>query len=177
MLQQACFNFSPLSKVRLSYLKCPTSNSVVHYTCILSVIPTLNALLRIGRYSTPNALLCIGASYSKYSTSTYNRVSYSKCPAPYKCVLIRIDFIWSPASYKTLLWSVQQDVIDKPRIIYKLYKDYSRRLSTSNYDSYGFKTCEKTHYPTSILVSTTSSQHGLKLHKLTSCTTSCITSI
>ena len=143
-----------LYTIRYSYSECPTPYRQVFYS-----------------------LLCIGVSYSKYSTSTYNRVSYSKCPAPYKCVLIRIDFIWSPASYKTLLWSVQQDVIDKPRITYKLYKDYSRRLSTSNYDSYGFKTCEKTHYPTSILVSTTSSQHGLKLHKLTSCTTSCITSI
>ena len=172
MLQQPCFSFSPLSEVRLSYLKCPTSNSVIHYTCILSVIPTLNALLRIGSYSTPNALLCIGVSYSRYSTSTYNRVSYSNCPAPYKCVLIRIDTIRSPASYKTLPRSVQQDVIDKPRIIYKLYKDYSRRLFTSNYDSYGFKTCEKTCSTTSILVSTTSSQHGLKLHKLTSCITS-----
>ena len=72
---------------------------------------------------------------------------------------------------KTLLRSVQQDKIDKPRIIDKLYQDYSGRLFPSNYDSCGFKTCEKILSPTSILVSTTSSQHGLKRHKVTNCIT------
>ena len=92
-------------------MKCPTSNSGMHYTCILFVGSTLNALLRIAGYSTPNALLCIatcttlnallciGASYSEYPT-TYNQVSYSKCPSPYKYVLIRIDTIRSLASYE-----------------------------------------------------------------------------
>ena len=69
----------------------------MHYTCVLSVGPTLIALLRIAGYSTPNVLLCIGVSYSKYPTM-YNRVSI--CPTLYKCVLIRIDTIRSPAWYE-----------------------------------------------------------------------------
>ena len=118
--------------MRHSYLKCPTSNSGMHYTCILSIGPTLNVLLRIAGYSTPNALLfiavwptpnallCIGVSYSEYPTK-YNRVSYSKCPTPYKCDLIRIDVIRTRLRIKTLFRLVQQDVIDKLRIIHKLY--------------------------------------------------------
>ena len=97
--------------MRHIYLKCPTSNSGMHYTCILSVGPTPNALLRIAACSTPNVLLCIAecpapnallriaVSYSEYPT-TYSPVSYSECPTPYKCALLLIDTIRSPASYK-----------------------------------------------------------------------------
>ena len=45
--------------MRHSYLNCPTLNSDMHYTYILPVGPTPNALLRIAGCLTLNALLRI----------------------------------------------------------------------------------------------------------------------
>ena len=95
-----------------------------HYTCILCVDPTPNALLhivgcctpiapvRIAGCPTPIALVRISACptpngltpYSRVSYSEcptlYSRVSYSKCPTLYKCAILRIDTIWCPTPYK-----------------------------------------------------------------------------
>ena len=83
------FNFSPLSGMRHSYLRCSTFSSdtvPVYYLLHLFSIAgcsTLNALLRIAGYPTP-----------------YSRVSYFECLTPYKCPLLRINIIRCPASYK-----------------------------------------------------------------------------
>ena len=79
--KKTCFNFLPLSEMRHSYLRCPTSNRC-----------TIPAYYRW--------------SYSEYPTSK-SRLSYSECPTLYKCSLLSIDTIRSPVSYKTLLRSVQ----------------------------------------------------------------------
>ena len=59
-------------------MRCPTLNSkCTRYTCILSVGPTPNALLRIANCPTPYSQV----SCSKCRT-LYSRLSYSKCPTP-----------------------------------------------------------------------------------------------
>ena len=49
--------------------------------------------------TTPYTLLRKAGCRPEYPTS-YNRASYSECPTPYKCALLRIDTIRSPALYK-----------------------------------------------------------------------------
>ena len=72
--KKTCFNFLPLSEMRHSYLRCPTSNRCT--------IPVYYRWF-----------------YSEYPTSK-SGLSYSECPTLYKCALLRIDTIRSPVSYK-----------------------------------------------------------------------------
>ena len=84
-----CFNFSPLSEMRHSYLRCPTLNS--------GTVPVyyLLAVFRIAVCSTLNPLLRIDGCPTSYS-----RVSYSECSTPYKCALLRINTVRNRALYK-----------------------------------------------------------------------------
>ena len=84
-----CFNFSPLPEMRHSYLSCPTSKSGTITVCYLL------ALFLIAGCSTLNAQLRVAGCPASYS-----RVSYSECPTPYKCALLRISTMRSPALYK-----------------------------------------------------------------------------
>ena len=59
------------------YLRCPTSNSDMYCTCILSVVPTPNALLRIAGCPTPNALLLIAGCPTPNAL-----LRIARCPSP-----------------------------------------------------------------------------------------------
>ena len=80
--KKTCFNFLPLSEIRHSYLRCPTSNRCtmpVNYRWSYSGCPTLYSRM----------------SYSKYLT-TNSRVFYSEYPTPYN---------WAPYSVYECLTS------------------------------------------------------------------------
>ena len=53
-----------------------------------------------GWLSYPNGLTPRSRVFCSECPTPYSRVSYSECPTPYKCVLLRIDIIWSPTPYK-----------------------------------------------------------------------------
>ena len=94
---KTCFNFSPLSEMRHSYMRYPISNRCtmpVYYRCLYSECPALYS-----RMTTPNILLRKAGCRPEYPAS-YNLASYSECPTPYKCALLRIDTIRSLALYK-----------------------------------------------------------------------------
>ena len=85
--------------MRQRYLRCPTSNRCtmpVYYCWPYSKYPTLYIRMVFSEYPISNS-----------------RLTYSKCPAPYKCALLRIDTIRGQAPYKTLFRSVQKDRLMK----------------------------------------------------------------